>query len=420
MSVNCTSCGHGIPSGQFRCGKCGAAQTRDSSEDFAALGEVTEGVPRPAFETPLHLGVGPEIKPRPSPQDAIASEARTLQVGPEPTAPRDEEPKPRESIVPKGTFTSDAPQSPPTETSTSEDAKPATTKPATSDHSGRIPHAARTARSDGSTGPIATGTERRAPKARPPFLASAILREDYAPSEPGKSALSRVLVTAATFGMAASLFANAEVVTLVFVPLFVGLIVLSRIELSYTTRAACIGALAGLGLSVASFWRVAEGGRVEGPYLSASVTLLASALLFRAWYRGSNLSRVLVAVALVFALAWAAMTSHRGLLELGFAWTSWLPALTWYLFVILCLLSLLAFMGNETTGGCDVWALGLFSWFGLFAVVRYATETSASSAQALLGLLEPALSAPLSVALAQLLARALGPRCRRVEQALTS
>jgi hypothetical protein len=117
------------------------------------------------------------------------------------------------------------------------------------------------------------------------------------------------------------------------------------------------------------------------------------------------------------------MTSHRGLLTLAFTWQSWLPALAWYLFVLLCLLSLLAFMGDETTGGCDGVAAGLFLWFGVHALVRHALdglEHPASPSMSLLGLLEPLLAAPSAVALAQLLSRVVGPRSRRVEQALTS
>ena len=44
MSAECTSCGHVIPAGQFRCGKCGGLAPRESLEDFAGL---TELVPRP-------------------------------------------------------------------------------------------------------------------------------------------------------------------------------------------------------------------------------------------------------------------------------------------------------------------------------------------------------------------------------------
>jgi hypothetical protein len=415
MSANCTSCGHAIPSGQFRCGKCGDAQARDSNEDFAALSELAEDSAPRAFEavSGLHLGIGPEIKARP--QLAVAPRPKPVAVEPAPATREDER---RESCVPKGTFASTGELE--AKTGGEIEAKPSAppAEPPAKERNGTKPRVdvttQRVLTSAGSSQP------RRVKNAPPPFLASAILREDLAPSEPGNQVGERVLVIAGAFGLGAALFGGGGTPALVFAPVFLLLIVLSRVKVSYLTRAITAGSVSGAALLVASFWRVALGGRLEGPFLSASVTLLSAALFFRAWYRTSTLARVLVAAAFALALSWAAMTSHRGLLELGFDWASWLPALTWYLFVILCLLSLLAFMGDETTGGCDSWALGLFAWFGLYALVRHALDAYGPGSVSLLGLLEPALAAPAAVSLAQLLARALGPRDRRVEQALTS
>jgi hypothetical protein len=86
-------------------------------------------------------------------------------------------------------------------------------------------------------------------------------------------------------------------------------------------------------------------------------------------------------------------------------------------FGILCLLSLLAFMADETTGGCGFWALGIATWFALFGCLRAALEmetfaASTRAAAAALGVAEPAFAAPLAVALAQLYARALNGRRR--------
>ena len=449
MGANCTSCGHAIPSGQFRCGRCGAAQARDSVEDYAALSELAVEATAPSLSEPaaLHLGVGAEIKPRPSnrppndgrfPPEITASRrmARDLQALQEPRKPQPE-PEPelreeperdsresearRESIVPKGTFTSDAtpavavevPETPPA------GALSTAREPAAPEPSVRV-----ATRSD--TGRIATATSSQARKARggpPPYLASAILREDMAPSEPGKRVLTQVLLSCGLLGGGAVFFAGGSTAaSLVFVPLFLALLALVRIELSYAARAMAVAVVAGTGLGIAALWRVALGTGVEGPVLTVSTTLLSAALLLRAWFRGSNVARGLVAMALVLALSWAFITSHRGLLELGFDWSSWLPALAWYVFVLLCLLSLLAFMGDETTGGCEGWAIGLFLWFAGFAVVRYALDGGSASALSLLGLVEPAMAAPTAVALAQLAARALGLRGsgRSVEQALTS
>jgi hypothetical protein len=466
MGANCTSCGHAIPSGQFRCGKCGAAQSRDSVEDYAALGELAAESPASALSDapPLHLGVGAEIRSRPSrppaaesrvfPAETTASrmfpaettQSRRIERELRPALPEDTRDVPvressderadaeresreterRESLVPKGTFASDATPAPVSE---APEAPPvgALTAPrevSTAEISTRVT-------TQGNTGRIATASSSQTRKVRggaPPYLASAILREDMAPSEPGKRVLTQILIAAGAAGAAATVFAGASTgPALVFGPLFLVLIALARIEMSYAARAMTVAVVAGAGLGAASLWRVALGTGIEGPVLTVGTTLLPAALFLRAWFRASNTARGLVAVTLPLALSWAFMTSHRGLLELGFAWDSWLPALAWYVFVLLCLLSLLAFMGDETTGGCDGWALGLFLWFGGFAMVRYAINAAlvptSPPAAALLGLVEPALAAPTAIALAQIASRALGPRGgggRRVEQALTS
>ncbi|MDB4985236.1 MAG: hypothetical protein JWN04_414, partial [Myxococcaceae bacterium] len=189
-----------------------------------------------------------------------------------------------------------------------------------------------------------------------------------------------------------------------------GLFILTRFELGYHTLAVLVASIGGCSLALASGFRVATGGGFDGPLLAASTTLLPAALLFRTWFRAAYTARVLVTLALVLAVMWATWTSHRGLLALEFDWQSWVPALTWYLFGILCLLSLLAFMSGETTGGCDVWALGISIWYGLFACARFALEergVQISNFQTL-GLVEPALAAPTAVALAQLFARIFG------------
>jgi hypothetical protein len=432
-------------------------------EDYAALSELAVEAASEAQGEPaaMHLGVGAEIKSRPSNrppgdgrvfpaeitssrrierdfQGAAAMEARpALATEPEAEPERDSrETERRESIVPKGTFTSDA--TPAVAATELADVPPAGAlsaprEAAPKETTARVATRTDTARSDTGrdTGRIATASSSQSRKVRtggaPPYLASAILREDMTPSEPGKRVLNQSLLACGLLGAAAVLVAGAHTApAMVFGPLFLALLALARIEMSYAARAMSVAVISGAGLGIASLWRVALGSGVEGAVLTVSTTLLSAALLLRAWFRGSNAARGFVAMALVLALSWAFMTSHRGLLELGFAWSSWLPALAWYVFVLLCLLSLLAFMGDETTGGCEGWAIGLFLWFGGFAMVRYALNglegPAAPEARAVLGLVEPAVAAPTAIALAQLGARALGLRSggRRVEQALTS
>jgi hypothetical protein len=77
----------------------------------------------------------------------------------------------------------------------------------------------------------------------------------------------------------------------------------------------------------------------------------------------------------------------------------------------------LAFMGDETTGGCDAWALGLCVWFALYTFLRAAMEVetwapNVRATAAALGVAEAAFATPLAIALAQLWARAFVTRHR--------
>lgn len=299
----------------------------------------------------------------------------------------------REPAVPRGTFASEVPDQ---RTTSGDEREPIRAN----NHRAPLP---------------APRTPSVRPIQRPPYLASEILREDLAPTEPGWRLMNLIVQLAPALGALAVLTSGLKLVaTWVAIAGFTVLFGTVRLELGYNVRALIVALVGGGMLSLVTLWRTALGGSVDGPLLALVITLLPAALLFRAWFRAAYTARVLVAVALVLAATWATATSNRELLALEFAWQSWLPALAWYLFCLLCLLALLAFMGDETTGGCDAWALGLLVWYGLFACVRFAIETTQgvrlSGDMYTLGLAEPALAAPTSIALAQLSARLLGAR----------
>jgi hypothetical protein len=406
MGVECASCGQVIPPGQFRCGNCGAVQTRDTFDDYGGLTEVTANAD-PVRPAPAELDKRPIM--------ALPAE--------------DDDSGVREPLVPRGTFASEVPDRIPEgeerEARPSSDRETVLAKPAPrATSNGTTSAAANGAATNGTAinGTAINGTGARIksvrPPAKPPYLASEILREDLTPSEPGRRHMNVVLQVAPALGALAVLTSGIDrAATWFALALLAGLFVLTRFEFGYHTMTLLVIGLGASGLAVCSSWRLYLGGGFDGPLLAATVTMLAGALLFRTWYRAAYTARVLVALALVLALTWATWTSHRELLALEFDWQSWLPALAWYVFGILCLLSLLAFMGGETTGGCDVWALGLSVWYGLFACVRFALEGTLGGGSypenfQTLGLLEPALSAPTAVALAQLLSRIFG-RVRR-------
>jgi hypothetical protein len=380
-----------------------AVQAREQLDDEASLGTFA---PTPVLRTGA--------------QDAPAAAAQA-----DLTVVTDDDAAHRESMVPKGTFASEVPPEVPRDP--------------------RLPSVVQSVRAEEvarsqPVGPARTeatpaaGTEplpkqqsssqrlrvARTPE-RPPFLASEILREDMVPREPGVRMATAVTGGAALLGIVAAFaagFDNLAAFTLASV--FMGLFALARLRLGYSLRAAAVSSLAGLTLIAVSWYRLALGAPSTDLLLTTSTTLLPAALFFRSWYRGSLTARALVGAALVPALLWALFTSHRELLSLEFVWESWLPALTWYLFVILCLLALLSFMGDETTGGCSAWALGLCCWHLLYACVRAALEADTHPAVRVLGIVQPALAAPLAVALAQLLATSLGQRGRRESEPISA
>jgi hypothetical protein len=369
MSVECTSCGHLIPTGQFRCGKCGALSPRQSMEDFAGLTEVVA-----------------------------------------------------DPVVPKGTFASEAPAP---QAGASAAATPPNGESVTEGRTSSPPADVRAASARDASeplparGPAASTSQRiqRTPT-RPPFLASESLREDLTPLEPEPEALARALLGAAAVGFVANvLVAFDHVVGWLFAALCVALGAVARLRVTYMTRARMAAGAAGVGLAAVVGMRLSRGAPPTDALLVAACAVLPAALLFRSWYRAARAARLGVAAALILAFAWCALTSHRGLLALEFSWQSWVPALAWYVFGILCLLSLLAFMGDETTGGCHAWAAGISGWFGLYACLRWGLERAAAkgpltSINAALGLTEAVLACVFAVALAQVCARLFVARSR--------
>ena len=418
MGVECASCGQIIPPGQFRCGNCGTVQARDSIDDYAGLTELTasgeplrapgpaassfrSGAEEPRPATPSEPQLRPVTPPHPPP--------------PPPPPPMDDDDSGvREPQVPRGTFASVVPD----RASDGDDRERVRPAPERDPSSNRPPAAA--PQPNNSTSQRIKSVR---PPVRPPYLASEILREDLTPSEPGRRHMNVVLQVGPALGALAVLSSGIDrAATWVSLGVLALLFILTRFDLHYKTLSLLVVGIGATGLAVTSGWRLLLGGAHDGPLLAATVTLLAAALLFRTWYRAAYTARVLVALALVLALTWATWTSHRELLALEFDWQSWLPALAWYVFGILCLLSLLAFMGDETTGGCHAWAAGVSIWFGLYAALRSALEHGAGSALgtargAALGLSEAVLAGALAVALAQIVARAFVTRSRVIPRA---
>lgn len=204
--------------------------------------------------------------------------------------------------------------------------------------------------------------------ARPPVLASDILRSDLSPATP---AVQRVRVSLAVLGLfgfaAAMLLVGPLAFGAVIGGAFAGLAALGVVLMAYQARAAATAAIAGVGLAVTTWNRLQHGAELEAVVLLMGVTLLATALVFRGWHRGSPLARMLVAIGIAVCATWLATSGRiEQLVAPGNAWQAWLgPAVALTLVAVL-MLSLLAFMDARSTGGCGVWAGVLLGWYTLY------------------------------------------------------
>lgn len=214
------------------------------------------------------------------------------------------------------------------------------------------------------------------PPPRPPVLASESLREDMEPTEPW-GGTTRVGGTAlALFGAVTSIAVgglNGTVVTLALLLVAAGALCITTKR--YAVRAVGVLGIAGLGLAIATTARLMRGAPVEAPVLAVGTVVLAGGLLFRSAYRASQLSRLMVALGMLAVAAALLLANSVGeFSHVGLYWQSWLHVIAAIGFGILLLLSLLAFMAPSTTGGTQVWGVGLLIWYALHVALTVVTR----------------------------------------------
>lgn len=171
-------------------------------------------------------------------------------------------------------------------------------------------------------------TVRVAPR---PILASECLREDLAPHEPFPRA-TRIALGASGLVMmgAAAMIAPTSIARAVLLAVAAGLAGGAVLAKEYASRGR-IAALAALGcLAVPSF-------------AAPAAIALATALFVRASYRAHRGTRIALAVAIATFVVAAALSF--GATHVGAA-----------VMLAAAVVSLLGFMGEQTTGGCAVWA----------------------------------------------------------------
>ncbi|MBI2894238.1 MAG: hypothetical protein HYY06_11865 [Deltaproteobacteria bacterium] len=234
----------------------------------------------------------------------------------------------------------------------------------------------------------------------PPFLASKALQEDIAPTEPGRGWMralaiglgaalvglwaAPVSLRPLAFAWTAALEAQgaARAMALFTPAAGILLLLLGLVPVPYVVRAA-FAFILGAAPLVAGTVGLGPIGADRGwtaVLIAAATILLPGALIHRANYRASLLSRIAVALGILLALGWALVPGGSGMTRqivdglaggaLGMATSVWNIGL-----FVLCALSLLAFMSSASTGGCGtvgrvmvLWKPGLALLAGLAAV----------------------------------------------------
>jgi hypothetical protein len=207
----------------------------------------------------------------------------------------------------------------------------------------------------------------------PPVLASESLREDLAPTEPGRRAMRWVSATVGTLGAGVALGVGEGGFSVSIVAgLLLGCAVLGVVSIRYSARSIGVTVLGLAGLVVAV---VATGVEATPPVLAITVTVLAAGLLFRGMYRASGVARALVGIGIALALVWfIGSGAIAGLSVIDTSWQSVGGAIVRLVFALLLLLSLLAFMDSSTTAGCRVWGGALLAWYAVFVALELATR----------------------------------------------
>jgi len=210
----------------------------------------------------------------------------------------------------------------------------------------------------------------------PPILASDLLREQMRPSSPGENALRRTAVALAAVGATGALLTGGvHRLTLVALALLIALATLALTPMSYRGRAIALFLVGSIATGVALWQQTLQGVATGGIILAGATILLSGSLLFRAYYRGARLARVVVTLGVLALGAWFFLSGgHESLVTLEGDWQSWGPAGTHMTFGLLALLSLMAFMDNSTRGGSHVWAVALLVLYAVHLGILVASE----------------------------------------------
>jgi hypothetical protein len=204
-------------------------------------------------------------------------------------------------------------------------------------------------------------------------LASDVLREDLVPLEPGARELRVISGVAGAILVALAAFSMRDPSqALAFAIPGLTAACVALLPVSYGTRALLAFAPACTALLMQSL-------TFPGTHVAAGLAFvltgagLPAALFYRSFFRASRRARGFVAAALLVAIVWLQLPGGGALFDEGSgAWAvAHAPAIA---LIGISLLSLLAFMGADTTAGCRAWATLAIAWAGFVAFAHHAAH----------------------------------------------
>lgn len=249
----------------------------------------------------------------------------------------------------------------------------------------------------------------------PPVLASVALREDLRPAQPGAVAATRLALWVGLGGAVVTLLLAGFSALPALCAVVLACVASAGISpLSYRARATALLALGAPGLAVCVAFSVLHAGPPLLALLVVAVCALAGGLLFRAAYRASNLARAVVAGGLVLGVLWLGLGgAWHGVVDVFSDASPGIGGLVAAYLAIPLVLSLLAFMGSDSTGAGRMTSTMLCAWLVVYAAARSLPFTwplphESLASAGVLAVALPCFVAVTSVALAQLLVVASG------------
>lgn len=263
--------------------------------------------------------------------------------------------------------------------------------------------------------PLISSEPKAPPRSPSPVLASEILREDLVPHEPGREQVRYVVALAGAVLVVAVPLSGTHDLKVLAGWIVAGLvsIALGLAPLRYPVRAVATAAVALPFLS----WETLSNPQLSRPGVAMTVALLAvlpAALLFRSHFRASRRARAFIALGVGLGVLWALTPGAGGAFVPGDPW------LRDHFAVVglapLLLLSLLGFMGSDTTAGRHVWAVLVVLWGAMLPTLALVNaDDRAGAFRMIIGrvLATGALDALLAVSIASTLAVYLRPSAPR-------